>query len=74
MQQGKFKYKPDPTYGYLDLEGACALLGCSQSKMYKLVSRREIPHFKIGRRVLFKADELNEYISNLRVEVVSVCT
>ncbi len=72
MKEKKSSYKPNPFYGYLDLEEACALLGCSKSKLYKMVARREIPHFKVGRRVLFKADELHQYISTLRVEVVTV--
>jgi excisionase family DNA binding protein len=57
---------------YLSIDEASRLLQISKSKLYKMVAIREIPHFKVGRRVLFKADELHQYISTFRVEVVTV--
>ena len=38
---------------------AACLLGCSRTMVYKLVSRGELPGFRVGRRlVLDKADVL----------------
>ncbi len=68
----KFDLNESEKFTYLSIDEAAQLLRVSKSKIYKMISHRVIPHFKIGRRVLFKADELNEYISNLRVEVVVV--
>lgn len=37
-------------------------LNVSVDKVYEMVRRKEIPHFKIGRRILFKLDVIDEWI------------
>jgi excisionase family DNA binding protein len=37
-------------------------LKISKSKIYYLVQRREIPHFKIGRNVRIKESELTKWL------------
>ena len=38
------------------------ILGISRSKLYALVERREIPCIRIGSRILFKSDLLEQWI------------
>lgn len=65
------KYKPDPSFGYVDLEGAASFLGASKSKLYKLVAQRAIVHYKCSGKLLFKLDELKDYLTQFRVEAVT---
>ena len=66
------KYIPDPAFGYVDIEGAATFLGASKSKLYKMVAQRSIEHYKCQGKLLFKVDELNKYLSSIRVEAVIV--
>ncbi len=66
------KYKPDPAFGYVDIEGAATFLGASKSKLYKMVAQRSISHYKCQGKLLFKADELEQYLISQRVEAVTV--
>ncbi len=44
------------------------LPGYSKHAIYKLVQRREIPHYRIGRRVFFKASEVGQWLKTFHVE------
>jgi excisionase family DNA binding protein len=68
----KFDLNEQQKISYLSIDEASLLLRISKSKLYKMVSHREIPHVKFGRRTLFQTDMLQEYLSALRVEVVTV--
>ena len=46
------------------LPEAADTLRISKSYLYKLVERREIPFFKIGRRIIFKPDDLNAWLEH----------
>lgn len=50
----------------LDLEGAVQLTHLSKSRIYKLTSEGLIPHFKRGKRLYFKKDELEEWLTEER--------
>ncbi len=54
----------------LGVKQAAKRLGISESYLYKLTSRREIPHFKSrgGKRVYFKAEDLDSWAYGRRVE------
>ena len=46
--------------------------GFSQKQIYKLTSTRAIPHYKpSGRKLFFKKDELDEWITQGRVKPLS---
>jgi excisionase family DNA binding protein len=47
---------------FLDYDGASKFTGYSSSYLKKLVCYKEIPFNKLGRRVLFKADELENWL------------
>ena len=46
--------------------------GFSQKQIYKLTSGRQIPHYKpSGRKLFFKKDEIDEWITQGRVKPLS---
>ena len=49
--------------GYLDVKGAAHFLGgCSPKRIYNLVERGAIPHYKPHGRLLFDPRELREWV------------
>jgi excisionase family DNA binding protein len=52
----------------LSVKQAAHRLGISRQKLYLMVSRREIPHFKIGSKILFTEADLQAYLAGCRVE------
>jgi excisionase family DNA binding protein len=48
------------------------ILGISRSTVYRLVERREIPCIRIGSRILFKQELLQQWIES-QVQSVEVC-
>lgn len=51
----------------IGIADAAKLLGVSISKLYKLVSSREVPFTKIGSRVLFDPDKLCAWVEKRSV-------
>ena len=49
---------------WIDVAEAAKYLACPKSRIYALVSARRIPHQKDGSRVLFRRDELDDWIRN----------
>jgi excisionase family DNA binding protein len=43
---------------------ASKFLGCGYDKLMQMVRKKEIPHFRIGRRVFFTKEALNLWIEN----------
>jgi excisionase family DNA binding protein len=56
------KNKPDPKFGYLNVEDAAKMLGISTSTLYKLTARDLIPCYRPSRLIYFKIDELKAWI------------
>jgi hypothetical protein len=56
------KYKPDPKFGYLDAIDTAAMLGESLSALYKKTALGLIPNYKPNGRLLFKIDEIKDWI------------
>jgi excisionase family DNA binding protein len=46
----------------LTLEELADLLNVSRSFLYKKTASRSIPHFRIGKRVLFDGDEVEAWL------------
>ncbi len=42
-----------------------AYLGISNWMLYEEVKKRNIPHFRVGKRILFKRESIDEYIAAL---------
>lgn len=49
---------------WIDVGAAAEYLACPRSRIYALVSARRIPHHKDGSRVLFRREELDDWIRN----------
>ena len=52
---------------YINLHDAALYLCVSESKLYKLTHKREIPFLKMGRRNVFKLSDLENFIEKGRV-------
>ena len=52
----------------LDIDDACLLTGMSKGHLYKLTSNRGIPHYKNGRKLYFKREELEKWMLDERVK------
>ena len=48
-----------------DIKQLSFYLNISISEVRKLVREREIPHFRIGNRIKFNIDTINNWIENL---------
>lgn len=56
----------------LTVEDLMDYTGFSQKQIYKLTSTRRIPHYKpSGRKLFFKKDEIDEWITQGRVHTIS---
>lgn len=53
----------------LDIKQAAAYLGRNVAFLRRLVARREMPHFKVGRALRFDVRDLDAYLASCRVEV-----
>ncbi len=47
---------------YLTVKEASELLRMSKSKLYKMTMCKTIPHYKCGGKVLFKTQELMDFV------------
>jgi len=56
---------------YLSVEQANLYLGLKKSFLYSLVEAGAIPHYKIGRLIRFKKDDIDRWMEDHRVESVS---
>jgi excisionase family DNA binding protein len=52
----------EPPTPWLDVAAAAQHLACPRSRIYALVSARRIPHHKDGSRLLFRREELDEWV------------
>jgi excisionase family DNA binding protein len=51
-----------------DLKYAGAFLGISPHTVRQLARRQQLAHFRIGRRLIFKDTDLQQYLDRHRVE------
>jgi predicted DNA-binding transcriptional regulator AlpA len=56
------QYKPDPKFGYIDANDTAAMLGESLSALYKKTALGLIPHYKPNGRLLFRVEEIKDWI------------
>lgn len=47
---------------WMDVDQAARHLACPRSRIYSLVSARRIPHHRDGSRLLFRREELDEWV------------
>ncbi len=51
----------------LDIDQAARFVGLKKGTLYNMVSRKSIPHYKLGNRVLFKESDLEAWFEGKRV-------
>lgn len=51
-----------------DISEAARFLGLSTSRLYHLVADKDIPHYKKGKAIYFKKDELEDWMTETRVK------
>ena len=56
----------------LTIPETAARLRISKSMIYLLAERREIPHFRVGKRILFDESQIEEYLKQNVVEVAGL--
>ena len=49
---------------YMKVQEASEFLRTSTSTLYKLTMNSKIPHYKFGRNLLFKKEELIQFVEN----------
>jgi excisionase family DNA binding protein len=52
----------------MDIKDLAVYLKMSVSAIYKLTSSSEIPHYKSGKRLYFKKEDINEWIFSRRIK------
>ena len=57
---------------YLSIDEASAYTGIKKSTLYARVEQREIPHYRFGRSIKFKRDDLDVWMEAHRVECVDI--
>jgi excisionase family DNA binding protein len=61
----------DNMSGLMSIEEAAEYLGLKVATIYKYTSSRRLPFVKIGSRVLFTREKLEEFVKNHIVEPVT---
>jgi excisionase family DNA binding protein len=55
----------------LNIDQAARFLGLKKGTVYNMVSRKVLPHYKIGRRVFFRQTELEAWFKSKFIPCVS---
>lgn len=54
----------------LNLNELCGYTGYEKSYIYKLTSKRKIPHYKTpgGKSIFFKREEINDWLTQIKIK------
>ena len=55
----------------LNVKELCEYLRVSKPTVYRMTSQREIPMIKLGNRVLFDKEKIDEWLSGMSCEAVA---
>jgi excisionase family DNA binding protein len=55
---------------YVNIEELSEYLGIKKSTLYGMVEKGELPHYRIGRLIRFKRDDMDSWIERHRREIV----
>ena len=55
---------------YLELDAACKMIHLSKSTVYTKVSKNQIPHIKLGGKLLFSETDLIAWIETMKQPVI----
>jgi len=59
----ELKFEKPVNEDVFDMKEAMSYLKLSKGTMYRLTMDREIPHYKVGRRLYFRKEELDGWIN-----------
>ena len=59
------------TIEFLNTSQLAKLLGLSKTSIYRLISSRSIPFYKIGHGIRFKRSDVLDYLENNRVKSIT---
>lgn len=62
------KYDQPPEVAVFDITAAAKYLSLSKSTLYQHSFQRRIPHYKQGKRIYFRKDDLDQWITKGRVK------
>jgi len=54
---------------FIGIEEACRYLDIAKPTIYQRTFKKTIPHYKIGRKILFKISELKTYVESFKINV-----
>jgi excisionase family DNA binding protein len=60
-------FKPSSNSNFITIDEASELVKLSKNSIYCMVSKREIPYYKRGKKLYFKTEELLEWIESQKV-------
>lgn len=63
-------FETSDTRDILTVDEALRYLRIARPTLYRYTSQKRIPHFHVGRKVLFDRQELDEWLDGKRVEPV----
>ena len=49
---------------FLTLNQVSDYLGISRNTLYQLTSKSQIPHYKVGKKLMFKVSEIDDWVLN----------
>jgi excisionase family DNA binding protein len=55
---------------FLNIQETSKYLGIPKNTLYQYTSQRKIPFVKVGKQLIFDAEELSKWISDLKKEVI----
>lgn len=55
---------------FLNMDEAARYTGIKKSNLYVKVERKEIPHYRVGRLIFFKKEEIGAWMEGNRVESI----
>lgn len=55
----------------MNVREAANRIGISASKLYQLVTRRAVAHYRIGGRIVFRDADIDAYLASCRVGAVA---
>lgn len=55
----------------LSVSETCRILNIQKSKLYDMVSKKEIAHIKLGAKIMFDKNDIDNFIENNKVKTVN---
>ena len=57
--------------GLMDVKKTADYLAVPTSRIYSLVFKKELPHYKLGRSVRFKREDIDKFVQNAEEKITA---